>query len=87
MNMEDIWAIVGHGVTGALISAGATLGSYIIELATKTAVWDPSMNLKVVLLMMVVAVLKGLLKVIEPEVPAVTGAKGAKPKFKTYLGL
>ena len=86
-SIDDIWAIIGHGVTGALISAGATLGSYLIELATKTTVWDPSLNLKVILLMMVVAILKGLLKVLEPEVPPVTGAKAAPPRLRTYFGL
>ena len=86
-SMEDIWVIIGHGVTGALISLGATAGSYIIELATKTQIWDPTLNLKVILLMMVVAVLKGLLGVLEPQVPPVTGAGTPKSKLRTYLGV
>ena len=84
---DDFWAIVGHAVTGSLISLGATVGSYIVQAATQIQVWDPSLNLKVILLMVVIAFLKGIVNRLEPEVPVATGAK-AKPKpLKGYFGI
>ena len=87
---NDVWTVLGHGITGVAIDLGATVGSYLVTFAGQAPVWDPALNTKVVLLMIVLGFLKGVLKRIEPEVPAgIVGARGkvAKTSLKAYLGL